>query len=666
MNFLWNWGSRPEEPKENILKDYPALVYYHELISGSRQAWTGQDFDSQIYTKFQKKYPLTSANLANLLSKLFKKVGQPPRAFTKNLGRKEQEKGSWIFRDEDNDVEDMREFHEKIFMFLDQMKSVNKVLEKQICVFANRKSKLIREALPGIQDLQTETNRIRRLIVKMKVINLSRTKRTQRKNLLIRQKFLKKRRLLEYLSILRRKVMSNLFVLNTQALKDDPVHAMTNMIHQIEQNGQFATKFVLYREKRRLKELLLRRWSQEMIKGEAGVSGRVLTLVHRVTHSGFLCSLDQIVAEVLELALGTLVSENLHRTIFIDESSNSKISKGLKDHMKLDILVPLMNSQNVSSFFRNFFRDCVRLFQAVDDFLRISLRRRFIPDAGADRDAEEAQFFRALWEETMRKKKLLAEDTSRILRKMFLLVNKDEVGELGVGAILGLLKGYERFLGSLQVFSFHFPRVPNEELNGHLLIPFIEKSKQKSIRTCFHEILDENWSALSFQPEHILKRIDKFLGAVKDADFQTTKLTPEEIGQFALDRKAFICDYSFKGPPKEFTSQKKYMKWLASPNQLSATPMSKSLAGRLTRQPGHLPVRHHHFDHFDRLLQNGQDFPRIPRLAARGLLSADQLLGLLLHGPLPLTQLARLSRRFRRVSPHRTASARQHRKDAFI
>jgi hypothetical protein len=212
-------------------------------------------------------------------------------------------------------------------------------------------------------------------------------------------------------------------------------------------------------------------------------------------------------------------------------------------------------------------------------------------------EKQEVHFYQNLWQGIMRKKKLLVENSCRILRKMFSLINNEEVGELGVGSVLSLLKSYEKFLGSLQIFSFHFPKVPNEELNAQVLIPFIEKSKQRSIRTCFHEILDENWCSLSFQPEHILKRIDKFLTSVKDSDFQTTKLTPEELSQFSKDRKGYVCDYSFKGPAKEFTSQKKYMKWLASPNQLSATPMSKSLAGIIIREPSDMQICNYSFDY---------------------------------------------------------------------
>lgn len=582
MNFFWKWGSKSEKPKQDILKDYPALVYYYELISGSKQAWTGQDLDSQVYTKFQKKYPLTSENLKGLISKIFKKVGQPPRAFAQDLVMHSNTKKSWIFSNDENDIQQMREFHEQIFVFLDQMKSINRVLEKRICVFANRKSELIRKALPRILDLQKETNRIRRLIVKMKIINLARTHRTQLKTLIIRKKFIKKKKLQNYLTKLREKVMNNLFVLNTQSLSKDPIEALQRMISQIHANGDFTSKFVLNREKRRLKNILLGLWSQELLKEESRVSNKMLNILRLVTQNSFLASLEEMITQMLGFSLGSLISENLHRTIFIDESSNSKISQELKDTMKLDILIPLMNSQNICRFFRNFFRDCVKLFQSVDDFLQVVLLKQYKRDPVTAHESEkqESQFYLHLWQGTMRKKKLLIEDTSRILQKMFRLVNRDEIGELGVEALISLLKNYEKFLGSLQVFSFHFPEVPNEQLNDQILLPYVEKSKQKSIRTCFHEILDENWSALSFQPQHIVKRIDKFLNSVKDTDFQTTKLTPEEISQFSSDRLGFVSNYTFKGPVREFTTQKKYKKWLNSPNQLSATPISKSLAGK--------------------------------------------------------------------------------------
>jgi hypothetical protein len=619
MNFLWKWGSKPEKSNEDILKDYPALVYYYELISGSRQAWTGQDFESQVYTKFQKKYPLTSENLPYLLSKIFKKVGQPPRAFAKDLSLSNNptpKTKSWIFSNEENDIGDMREFHEKIFMFLDQMKSINRVLERRICVFANRKSELIRQALPGILTLQNETNRIRRLIVKMKIINLARTKRTQLKTVVIREKFLKKSRLQGYLAKLRGKVMNNLFVLNTEKLQSDPIEGMQQMIQQIHANGAFASKFVLDREKRRLKTILLGLWSREILREDSKITNKMLNILRIVTQDAFLGSLEEMITEMLGFSLGSVISENLHRTIFIDESSNSKISQELKDTMKLDILIPLMNAHNICRFFKTFFKDCVKLFQSLDNFLNVVLVKQFKndPSQGQETELKEKEFYKNLWEGIMRKKKLLIEDTSRILRKMFILVNQDEIGELSVESIISLLKSYEKFLGSLQIFSFHFPEVPNEQLNNQILLPYVEKSKQKSIRTCFHEILDENWCALSFQPQHIVKRIDKFLNSVKDADFQTTKLTPEEIHQFANDRLGFVSNYTFKGPSKEFTSQKKYNKWLHSPNQLSATPLSKSLAGIPStshnfRESSHLPFGHHDSDHSNRLLQNGQGLP---------------------------------------------------------
>ena len=588
MSFLWNFvtssvRSPPPDRGPPVSQEFPLLTYYHELIAGSRHTWSAEDADDAAYREFKAEFSLENENQLRLKSKIFQRIGQPPRSLGQPLVPSKQTNRSWIFNDEEDHTLEIREFHEKIGLYLDSMKTVNRVLERKICVFAKRNHRLMKEALPEILDLQGSTNALRRQIVKMRIINLARTKRTQQKNLLIRRKFLRQRRLQKHLQLLRSRVMSNLNFLQLCGGEGDAVDRLRRRLRLIGQNGKAAPTAMLESAKRRAKLEFLTLWAGELMKDEPSekLDRKLMELVRCVHEEGILGDLESLVLKLLGFCLEMVVTKNLENVVFkvSDSDKTSRhIPNELREHIKLEVMVPLMNSQSLCSFFKVLFKDLVRLFEAVDRFLCfLQLQGRTV--RVHSKDKSDAAFFENLSNCFLRKKRLLVEDVARILKQIFGLVNQDEIGEIGVSSVLGLLRGYEQCLRCVQIFSFHFPDVPNEVLSERILKPYIQQFKQKSIRMCFHEVLDEDWRAFEFKPQHFLDRIDKFLKLIESADLQTSKLTAEEIESFRLDRNAYVAEHSFQGPQVPFTSSKKYSKWVATPNKLAATPMSKSLAG---------------------------------------------------------------------------------------
>ena len=412
---------------------------------------------------------------------------------------------------------------------------------------------------------------------------MARTKRTQEKNLLIRRKFLRQRRLQKHLQLLRSRVMSNLNFLQLCGGEGDAVDRLRRRLRLIGQNGSAAPKTMLESAKRRAKLEFLTLWAGELMEDEPSekLDRKLMELVRSVHEEGILGDLETLVLKLLGFCLEMVVTKNLENVVFKandPDKTSRHIPNELREHIKLEVMVPLMNSQSLCSFFKVLFKDLVRLFEAVDRFLCfLQLQARTV--RVHSKDKSDAEFFENLSNCFLRKKRLLVEDVARILKQIFGLVNQDEIGEIGVSSVLGLLRGYEQCLRCVQIFSFHFPDVPNEVLSQRILKPYIQQFKQKSIRMCFHEVLDEDWRAFEFKPQHFLDRIDKFLKLIESADLQTSKLTPEEIESFRLDRNAYVAEHSFQGPQVPFTSSKKYSKWVATPNKLAATPMSKSLAG---------------------------------------------------------------------------------------
>jgi hypothetical protein len=445
-----------------------------------------------------------------------------------------------------------------------QMRGIEKKLQKKICLFATKKSIVIKNLFPELLTLEEVSN------------ELSTTSQSMRKkynedilklveiNRRIQAKLERKKALTLYCELLKKRMIQN-FYLNTQKSQGKQfLNDVHKALVKINRNAYLLNPDILHNKIETIKENFFLHWNESVANFEGKVFINIVEFIKDTKKVYIFNSTTSLVADMFKFMVRFLVVKNIRSCLFNDEFNYQPTTQLflLKDFFKLEILLPLMTSGNICKFLTDLFSDFRELFTNIDRYLLhlYNLKVR-----------KNRPFYDDLINGFMLQKVYLTEHISSLIIKILECGNLKELGEIGAAAFIGFLLAYENLLRTMKKFSCHFPLIPNNHI-FNIVNGYIKDYKDKSIRTCFYEVFDENWDSISFNPEIFQEKIKKHINTGAEEKLQISRYLTNDIVKFQKELKSSVLSASLKNLDK---------------NNQAASPESRLVVSHQNSTPMH-------------------------------------------------------------------------------
>lgn len=246
-----------------------------------------------------------------------------------------------------------------------------------------------------------------------------------------------------------------------------------------------------------------------------------------------------------------LVVKNLRKSLFNDDFQTRSTQQIylLNDFFKLELLLSTMASSNICSFLIELFQDLKEFLNAYNVLVYNLYRFNCF---------KSDPFYENLQRIVFLQKGATCQDIIDVLKKIFVSINIQALGEIGAKAFLGFLLKYEEFLRELNKFTSWFPDVPNE-LVFNLVNEYISYFKMKALKIFSPDFISENWSVLRVEGHHFRDKIVAYLQMEQKAlkysslfkaqlqDFRQKRLQKlfnfslKQSDKFVFDDQSFVC-----------------------------------------------------------------------------------------------------------------------------
>lgn len=453
--------------RTDVLSEYPALVrFYEEIISNNPNLHVPDNEGLFKDDLFLKRHAMYDPEFAHSLERTFLLLSQ-----------------------EKPKLEDL----------VYKMRQIEKKLQRKLCSFAIQKSKVIRELSPELESLEALSlatiARVRRLRADL----LARLLRSQTIDRALRGKLAKKNRLILYLELLKKRLITNTVLVSQRFAEFNYLSNLALYIRKFHKLEYLLPVSVVGFKLEKLKDRVLSYWVALTLQSDSRMLFKFVSFLKEIRKCFHFRDLDDLCADFFDQTIRFLVVRHIRISLFNEEveTQPNSLLFYLKDFFKLEILLPMMTANNLSQFLNELLRGFCTFFAQTDQLIHFLYRLR-----AHKKSSVVEQLLNALFAQKI----IIANYISLILRDVLTSINLKELGEVGLSAFLSFILGYEAFLHALRSFTCHFPNVPSA-LIFHLVLEYLKTFREKTARDIFHELLDENFAPLKFSEVTLQNKI---------------------------------------------------------------------------------------------------------------------------------------------------------------
>lgn len=491
--------------EQDISAEYPIILSKYELIVSNNPNLDLNDMESNIQDeRFLKKHLLYSKDLSDSLIRTFEII------------KKENLK-----------------FNDLVF----KMREIEKKLQLKIFKFAAKKSLAINNLYPKIYSLEEKAIEISGHISTIRRIFVRNQKALVGINDRLKRSMKQKRALVLYVELLKKRMINN-FLMPVQEIQDikylSILHKSVKTIHQ---NEYLLVSDLYFHKKQMIKERLFFYWCSLTLDFNDKKFSNLVGFLKDILKANFFGNLNTHLYNFYQFFIKLLIVKNIRKSLF-DENFvcvNTSQLYLLNDFFKLEILLPMMNSNNLCTFLV----DTLKEFKQFCDSINSQILKLYEYDS-----LKAKAFNQSLLKEYFINKISVSKYMCNILASIFNAINVGELGELGAQAFMKIFLNYESFCFVLKKFTCHYPIIPNRIVQ-QLVNSYFISLKERAIRTMFYELMDENWDSICFSPEIFDEKVTRYLRS-QEVSLRYSKMTDDEIMNLQKHVLQHVCSTSVK------------------------------------------------------------------------------------------------------------------------
>lgn len=418
-----------------------------------------------------------------------------------------------------------------------KMMKIEKKVRQKICMFATKKSLTINNIFPELMKLEERSLLINDVCQKIKQNYNTNLIQTIDLNNKIKNKIHKKQMLVLFCELLKKRMVHTFYNPNKKVEDRLYLSSLNKTLSTFHHHEYLLNPSQFNDYIQSIKEVFLLFFNNQIVNFNGKNFVNLMNFLKNSQKIYFLRHKKLIVSDLFNFCVKFLVVKNIRNSVFDSEIDTITASHLLimNDFFKMEVLLPIMNSNSICRFLTDIFHAFRIIFQQIDNFISSLynlLNKKF------------DTFFEELIYWFHHSKIEICEYISSLISKIIEFIKFQELNEITVSGFLAFLLSYENFLRALKVFVCHIPSLPNNQI-FNIINEYIKHFKEKSLRVCFSEIFDENWFPVAFNSEIFVQKLQKNL-ANNDEKLKFSKYFTKDIDFLKKQEIEKIFKFSFK------------------------------------------------------------------------------------------------------------------------